>query len=101
MSAEENNAYLSGLEGERVENEWDCLKYYNIINVKIMISPIVNLIAVFFKWGIDMLPNITLAGNIQCMKFKMLYDNYKRMKLFIHSNQPVIPFQTRTEVKDN
>jgi hypothetical protein len=26
------------------------------------------------------------------MKFKMLYDNYKRQKPFIRSNQHIIPF---------
>jgi hypothetical protein len=46
----------------------------------------------FFKWGMDMLSNITLASNAQCMKFKMLYDNYKKKKPLIRSNQPIIPF---------
>jgi hypothetical protein len=57
-----------------------------------MISPIDNLITMFFKWGMDILSNTTLASNAQCIKFKMLYDKYKRTKLLIRSNQPIIQY---------
>jgi adenylate kinase family enzyme len=59
-----------------------------------MISPIDNLIAMFFKWGMDMLSNITLASKVQCMKSKMLYDNYKRTKPLIRSNHPIITYHS-------
>jgi hypothetical protein len=51
------------------------LKNYNVNDVKIMISPIDNLIKMFFKWRVDMLANITLACIAQCMKLKLLYDD--------------------------
>jgi hypothetical protein len=51
------------------------VKYYNISDIMIMISPIDNLLAMFYKWGMNTLLNITLASNAQCMKFKMLYNN--------------------------
>jgi hypothetical protein len=56
-----------------------------------MISPIDNLKVMFFKWGMDMLSNITLPNNTKYMKFKMLYDRYKRTKPLILTNQPTIP----------
>jgi hypothetical protein len=71
------------LEGEGVSN-----------NVMIMISPFDNLIAMFFKWGMDMLLNITLASNALCMKFKRLYNKYKKTKPLIRSNQPIIPYHS-------
>jgi hypothetical protein len=63
-----------------------------------MISPIDSLIVMFFKWGMDMLSNITVASNAQCMKFKLLDDNFKRTKLLICSNQQVyLPVLTEEE----
>jgi hypothetical protein len=55
-----------------------------------MISPIDNLIKMFFKWKVDMLANIILAGIAQCMKFKLLYDDWVRTHPLKRSNQPVI-----------
>jgi hypothetical protein len=92
MSVEEYNEYLADWKEKGFQTRWDYLKYYNFRDVIIMISPIDNLIAMFFKWGMDILSNITLASNAQCMKFKMLYDNYKRPKPLIRSNQPIIPY---------
>jgi hypothetical protein len=37
-----------------------------------------------------MLANITLASIAQCMKFKLLYDDWIRTHLLKRSNQPVI-----------
>jgi ribosome-interacting GTPase 1 len=55
-----------------------------------MISPIDNLIKMFFKWKVDMLANITLASIAQCMKFKLFYDDWVRTHPLKRSNQPVI-----------
>jgi hypothetical protein len=55
-----------------------------------MISPIDNLMKMFFKWKVDMLANITLASIAQCMKFKLLYDDWVRTHPLKRSNQPVI-----------
>jgi hypothetical protein len=94
ISDEEYKAYLEDWKEKGFETRWDYLKHYNINDVMIMISPIDNLIAMFYKWGMDMLSNITLASNAQCMKFKMLYDKYKRAKPLIRSNQPIIPYHS-------
>jgi hypothetical protein len=56
-------------------NRLEYLKYYNINDVEIMISPIDNLIKIFFQWKVDMFANITHASSAQCMKFKLLYDD--------------------------
>jgi hypothetical protein len=37
-----------------------------------------------------MLANITLAGIAQCMKFKLLYEDWVRTHPLKRSNQPVI-----------
>jgi hypothetical protein len=50
-------------------NRWEYLKFYNINDVEIMISPIDNLIKMFFQWKEDMLVNITLTSIAQCMKW--------------------------------
>jgi hypothetical protein len=43
-------------------NRWEYLKFYNINDVKIMISPIDNLMKMFFQQKVHMLANITLAS---------------------------------------
>jgi hypothetical protein len=45
---------------------------------EIIISPIDNLIKMFFQWKLDMLGNITLVSIAQCMKFKLFYDHWVR-----------------------
>jgi hypothetical protein len=55
-----------------------------------MISPIDNLMKMFFKWKLDILANITLASIAQCMKFKLLYDDWIRIYPLKQSTQPVI-----------
>jgi hypothetical protein len=57
----------------------------------------------FFKWKLDMLANITLARIAQCMKFKLLYDDWIRTHLLKRNNKPVITsfhgYQTRKCIK--
>jgi hypothetical protein len=57
-----------------------------------MISAIDNLIKMFFQWKVDMLANITLAYIGQCMKFKLLYDNWVRTHPLKRNNQPEITY---------
>jgi hypothetical protein len=85
ISEEEYKAYLVDWKEKEFQTRWNYLKYYNINDVMIMISPIDNLIGMFFKWGMDMLSNIMLASKVQCMKYKMLYDNYERTKPLIRA----------------
>jgi hypothetical protein len=54
--------YLVDWKEKMFANRLEYLKFYNINDVKIMISPIVNLIKMFFHWKVDMLANITLAS---------------------------------------
>jgi hypothetical protein len=51
INLDEYKAYLVDWEEKGFQTRWDSLKYYNINDVIIMISPIDNLIAMFFKWG--------------------------------------------------
>jgi hypothetical protein len=90
ISDKDSKTDLEDLKIKGFPNRWEYLKYYNINDVEIMISPIDNLIKMFFQWKVDMLANITLAGIVQCMKFKLLYDDWIRTHPFKRSNQPVI-----------
>jgi hypothetical protein len=66
-----------------------------------MISPIDNLMKMFFKWKVDMLANITLASIAQCMKFKLLYDDWVRTHPLKRSNQPVITSFNTFNINNN
>jgi hypothetical protein len=90
ISDKDYQTYLEDWKIKGFPNRWEYLKYYNINDVEIMISPIDKLINMFFKWKVDMLANITLAGIAQCMKFKLLYDDWVRTHPLKRSNQPVI-----------
>jgi hypothetical protein len=62
ISDKDYQIYLEDWKTKDFPNRWEYLKLYNINDVEIMISPIDNLIKMFFKWKVDMLANITLAG---------------------------------------
>jgi hypothetical protein len=74
ITPEQYQEYLKDLEEKEFKIRWDYLKYYNINNVKIMNSPINNLIKMFFQYGVNMLANLSLASLAQCIKYKLLYD---------------------------
>jgi hypothetical protein len=61
ISDKDYEAYLVDWKTKDFPNRWEYLKYYNINDVKIMISPINNLMKMFFQWKVDMLANITLS----------------------------------------
>jgi hypothetical protein len=90
ISDKDCERYLVDWKEKMFPNRWEYLKFYNINDVKIMISPINNLMKMFFKWKVDMLANITLAGIAQCMKFKLLYDDWVRTHPLKRSIQPII-----------
>jgi hypothetical protein len=82
--------YLIDWKPKVFPNRWEYLKFYNIDDIKIIISPIDNLIKMFFQLKVDILANFTLPTIAECMKFKLLYDDLVRMHLLKRSNQPVI-----------
>jgi hypothetical protein len=92
ISDKDYETYLEDWKNKGFPNGWECLKYYNINDVEIMISPIDNLIKMFFQWKVDRLDNIILASIAQNMKFKLLYDDLIRTHPPKHSNQPIITF---------
>jgi hypothetical protein len=55
ISDKDYEAYLADWKEKIFPNRWKYLKYYNINNVEIMISPIDNLIKTFFQWKADIL----------------------------------------------
>jgi hypothetical protein len=62
ISDEDYQTYHEDLKTKGFPNRWEYLKFYNINDVEIIISPIYNLMKMFFQWKIDMLVNITLAS---------------------------------------
>jgi hypothetical protein len=72
ISEKNYEAYLVDWKTKVFPNRWEYLKYCNINDFEIMISPIDNLIMMFFQWKVYMLANITLASIAQCIKFKLL-----------------------------
>jgi hypothetical protein len=65
-----------------------------------MHSPINNLIKMFFQYGVDMLANLSLASLAQCIKYKLLYDDFS----IKYSNIPIFPHRKKTleeEEKEN
>lgn len=74
ISAEEYNIYLNDY--KNFKNRWEYLRHYNILDTKIMINPIDNLIDNFFTYGIDMLHNISLASNASSTKYALAYEDF-------------------------
>jgi hypothetical protein len=69
-----------------------------------MHSPINNLIKMFFQYGVDMLANLSLASLAQCIKYKLLHDNYHPTFSIKCSNIPIFPHRKKTleeEEKEN
>jgi hypothetical protein len=88
ITPEQYHEYLKDWEEKECKTRWDCFKYYNINDVKIMHSPINNLIKMFFQYGVDMLVNLSLASLAQCIKYKLLYDDYHPTFPIKYSNIP-------------
>jgi hypothetical protein len=86
ISVKDYEVYLVDWKVKGFLNRWEYLKHYNIKDVQIMISPIDNLIKIFFQWKVDMFVNITLASIAQYMKFKLLYDDWVRTHPLKRSN---------------
>jgi hypothetical protein len=76
------------------QDRWESLRYYNMNDVKIMISPIDNLINMMFYGDsnvhIDMLSCITLASVAQMFKWSYCFINFVP-KNFLNYSDNVIP----------
>jgi hypothetical protein len=47
----------------------------------------------FYQYGVDMLANLSLASLAQCIKYKLLYDDYRPIFPIKYSNIPIFPHQ--------
>jgi hypothetical protein len=69
-----------------------------------MNSPINNLIKIFFQYGVDMLANLSLASLAECIKYKLLYNDYRPSFPIKCNNIPIFPHRKITleeEEKEN
>jgi hypothetical protein len=58
----------------------------------------------FFQYGVDMLANLSLGSLAQCIKYKLLYDDYRPTFQIKYSNIPIFPYRKKTveeEEKEN
>jgi hypothetical protein len=67
---------LPRLFGKESITHWDYLQYYNERDVKVMISPIDNLIRLNAEYGVDMLRNCSLSGNASAIKYMLAYRDF-------------------------
>ena len=74
ITKEEYEIYLKDY--KNFKNRWDYLRHYNVLDTKIMINPIDNLICNFETYGIDMLHNISLASNASSTKYALAYKDF-------------------------
>ena len=74
ISIDEYNEYLNDY--KNFSNRWEYLKHYNILDTKIMINPICNLIDNFFHYKIDILNSISLASNASSVKYALCYKDF-------------------------
>jgi hypothetical protein len=63
-------------EASKFKTRWDYLKFYNIRDVEAMISPIDNIIALNWKYGIDTLLNLSLSANASSIKYALAYKDF-------------------------
>lgn len=75
ISAKDYAIYLE--DAKNFESRWDYLKHYNILDVEAMISPLDNLINLFWEHKIDMLKNLSLSANASAIKYAKCYDDFK------------------------
>jgi hypothetical protein len=57
-------------------SRWDYLVKYNIKDVTIMIEPINKLLKLWSDLGIDMFNALSLSGNANTVKHKVLYNDF-------------------------
>ena len=74
ISAKDYMMYLE--DAKNFSSRWDYLKHYNILDVKAMISPLDNLINLFWEHKIDMLKNLSLSANASAIKYAKCYDDF-------------------------
>jgi hypothetical protein len=95
LSDKEYKEYIDEWNRIRFEDSWDLLRYYNVNNVKIMISLIDNLINMMFysdpNVHIDMLFCITLASVAQMFKWSYCFINFVLKNFLNYSNDVILP----------
>ena len=74
MSDKDYEMYLE--DAKTFDSRWDYLRYYNILDVEAMISPLDNLIKLFWEHKIDMLKNLSLSANASAIKYAKCYDDF-------------------------
>ena len=74
ISDKDYAAYLE--DAKNFNSRWDYLLHYNRLDVEAMISPINNLISLFWEHKIDMLKSLSLSANASAIKYAKCYDDF-------------------------
>ena len=74
ISDTDYQAYLE--DARNFPTRWDYLLHYNRLDVEAMISPINNLIELFWEHKIDMLKSLSLSANASAIKYAKCYDDF-------------------------
>ena len=74
ISDKDYAAYLE--DAKNFKSRWDYLLHYNRLDVEAMISPINNLISLFWEHKIDMLKSLSLSANASAIKYAKCYDDF-------------------------
>jgi hypothetical protein len=94
LSDKEYKEYIEEWNRIGFQDRWESLRYYNMNDVKIIISPIDNLITMLFYGNpnvhIDMLSYITLANVAQMFKWSYCFINFVPHN-FLNYSDDVIP----------
>jgi hypothetical protein len=81
------------LEEKKFKKRLKYLKYYNLNDVKIIHSPINNLIKMLFIYGVYMLANFSFASLAQCIKYKLFHDDNCPTFPIKYTNIPIFPYR--------
>ncbi|KAA6355221.1 MAG: hypothetical protein EZS28_049252, partial [Streblomastix strix] len=64
------------VEAAKHKSRWDYLRYYNILDTRVLIEPIDYLIELMFKYNVDMLANISMSQRSNAIKYSMAYNGF-------------------------
>ncbi|KAA6388753.1 MAG: hypothetical protein EZS28_015721 [Streblomastix strix] len=64
------------VEAAKHKQRWDYLKYYNILDTRVLIEPIDYLIELMFKQKVDMLANISMSQCANAIKYSLAYNSF-------------------------
>jgi hypothetical protein len=68
------NTYLE--EAKCHSTRWDYLRFYNILDVECMISPLDNIIDMNWQYKVDTLLNLSLSANASSIKYALAYKDF-------------------------